>query len=102
MGALLRYCRADIPRAHLGDLVDILSPNGYVTVRRSKDSSIPSRQFHTSTEEVQGRRRFLRPPSTHLLFSFVLLGISSMLHMRMIERRRRFDPPQYRLAQSIE
>ncbi|KAK5824784.1 hypothetical protein PVK06_019568 [Gossypium arboreum] len=29
-------------------------------------------------------------------------GISSMLHMRMIERRRRVDPPQYCLVQSAE
>ncbi|KAK5839522.1 hypothetical protein PVK06_008320 [Gossypium arboreum] len=29
-------------------------------------------------------------------------GISSMLHMRMIEHRRRVDPPQYRLVQSAE
>ncbi|KAH1045930.1 hypothetical protein J1N35_036714 [Gossypium stocksii] len=27
-------------------------------------------------------------------------GIQSMLHMRMIERRRRTDPPQFYLAQS--
>ncbi|PPS01113.1 hypothetical protein GOBAR_AA19552 [Gossypium barbadense] len=29
-------------------------------------------------------------------------GISSMLHMRMIERRHGVDPPQYRLVQSAE
>ncbi|PPS01177.1 hypothetical protein GOBAR_AA19486 [Gossypium barbadense] len=29
-------------------------------------------------------------------------GISSMLHMRMRERRHGFDPPQYRLAQAID
>ncbi|PPS01497.1 hypothetical protein GOBAR_AA19166 [Gossypium barbadense] len=29
-------------------------------------------------------------------------GIQSMLHMRMIERRRRFDPPQYRLARAAD
>ncbi|PPS01263.1 hypothetical protein GOBAR_AA19402 [Gossypium barbadense] len=29
-------------------------------------------------------------------------GIQSMLHMRMIERRRGFDPPQYRLARATD
>ncbi|PPS04450.1 hypothetical protein GOBAR_AA16221 [Gossypium barbadense] len=29
-------------------------------------------------------------------------GISSMLHMRMIECRRGFDPPQYRLARGTD
>ncbi|KAK5833783.1 hypothetical protein PVK06_017641 [Gossypium arboreum] len=49
------------------------------------------------------------PYVTHLARYFGLLntaispqGISSMLHMRMIERRRGVDPPQYHLVQPIE
>ncbi|PPS20482.1 hypothetical protein GOBAR_AA00099 [Gossypium barbadense] len=41
-------------------------------------------------------------PSLTLIGQMSPQGISSMLHMRMIERHRGFDPPQYRLARATD
>ncbi|PPS19809.1 hypothetical protein GOBAR_AA00773 [Gossypium barbadense] len=40
--------------------------------------------------------------SLTLIGEMFIQGISSMLHMRMIEHRCGFDPPQYRLAQATD
>ncbi|PPR99636.1 hypothetical protein GOBAR_AA21031 [Gossypium barbadense] len=62
---------------------------------RSKASALPPslRYLHAIlAHTLTGRRESQMSPQ----------GITTMLHMRMIERRRGTDPPQYRLSHAID
>ncbi|PPS00325.1 hypothetical protein GOBAR_AA20339 [Gossypium barbadense] len=76
---------------------------------RSKALALPSslRYLHAIlAHTLIGRRESIGIVNTHDAYYLWCManahGIMTMLHMRMIERRRGTDPPQYRLSHAID
>ncbi|PPR99103.1 hypothetical protein GOBAR_AA21555 [Gossypium barbadense] len=72
-------------------------------VSRSKLTSLPPtlRYIHAIlAHTLTGRRESTGVVSSTDAYFLWSMGISSMIHMRMIERRRGFEPSQYRLVHS--